>query len=60
MTSEYTANLDDVREAYVWDKTRNPEEMERRGRAFDRLVRQIQDEAFEDGENQARWEFEDD
>lgn len=57
---EYTASLEDVRMTYVFD---NPvaaydlEVRERRERAFDRLVRQIQDESFEDGYNQHGWEM---
>jgi hypothetical protein len=46
--AEYTANLQDVKQAYVIDAL-YPEDMPERERAFDRLIRQIQDEAYEDG-----------
>lgn len=48
---EYTANPDDVRSKYAAGV--DAEEAERRRRAFDRMVRQIQDEAYEDGQADA-------
>lgn len=56
---EYVANLEDVKEAFIWDEA-VPSGISREDRAiaFDRLIRQIQDEAFEDGYNQRGWETE--
>lgn len=55
--SEYVANLDEVKRAYVTDAF-HPEDMPERERAFDRMIREIQNEAFEDGYNQRGWETE--
>lgn len=52
---EYIANLHDVKRAYVTDAF-HPEDMPERERAFDRMIREIQDEAFEDGYNQRAFE----
>lgn len=57
---EYIANLMDARQAYIFATTDgyDPELAEVRGRAFDRMIREVQDEAFEDGYNQRGWEDE--
>lgn len=52
---EYVANLEDVKQSFVTDAP-HPDQMEDRAIAFDRLIRRIQDEAFEDGYNQRGWE----
>ena len=52
---EYIANLHDVKRAYVTDAL-YPEDMPERERAFDRMIREIQNEAFEDGYNQRAFE----
>lgn len=57
---EYTASLQDVRHTYVYDNPVAAYDLEVRGqreRAFDRLIREVQDEAFEDGYNQHGWEM---
>jgi hypothetical protein len=54
---EYVANLEDVKRSFVTDAP-HPEDMPERAIAFDRLIRQIQDESFEDGYNQRGWETE--
>jgi hypothetical protein len=47
---EYTANMLEVRELYINAvRPGDPEIAELRARAFDRLIRQIEDEAYEDG-----------
>lgn len=57
--AEYTANLSDLRDMYITHGYHTADEQEARGRAFDRLIRQIQDEAHEEGYNQRGWEDED-
>lgn len=52
--NEYTASLDDIKTAYVYDNpvaAYDQEYRARRERAFDRLIREIQDEAYEEGYN---------
>jgi hypothetical protein len=58
---EYIANLMEARQAYISFATTegdNPELAAVRGRAFDRMIREIQDESHEDGYNQRGWEDE--
>lgn len=56
---EYTANLMDARQAYIFATTDgyDPELAEVRGRAFDRMIRDVEETAFEEGYNQHGWEM---
>lgn len=59
--NEYTAALDDLKVIYVYDSPAAAYDLElraQRERAFDRMIREIQDEAYEDGYND-RAAFED-
>lgn len=59
-TNEYIANLDDAKTTYVYDNTAAAYDLElraRRERAFDRLIREIQDEAYEEGQAEAHIEM---
>src|SRR5690606_13646956 len=47
---EYTANMLEVRELYInAERPGDPQTAELRARAFERLIRQIEDEAYGDG-----------
>ena len=59
--NEYITNLHDVKAAYVYENPATAYDLELRSlreRAFDRMIREIQDEAYEDGYND-RAAFED-
>ena len=59
-TNEYIANLDDAKTAYVYENPNAAWDLElraRRERAFDRMVREIQDESYEEGQAEAHIEM---
>ena len=59
-TNEYIANLDDAKTTYVYDNPAAAYDLDlraRRERAFDRMIREIQDEAYEEGQTEAHIEM---
>lgn len=49
---EYTAPVEDVCRSYVTDAL-HPDDMSRRQRAFERMIREIEDAAYEQGQADA-------
>ncbi len=57
---EYTASLQDVRHTYVYDSPVAAYDLdvrEQRERAFDRLIRQVQNEYYDEGFAAGQWEM---